>query len=90
MMWFQREEPGAAVGSCSMAGGFSGAEQGEAADGGGAEREKESSANQAFRRSGRILSYHTLSIVDVMPCMIESEHLFSVIFGPIMTPICCW
>jgi len=56
MMWFQREEPGAAVlvGSCGKAGGFRCAEQGGAGDGGGAEREKESSANQAFRRNGLI------------------------------------
>ena len=50
MMWFQREEPGAAAGPGGL--GFSSAEQGGAGDGGGAEREKESSANQAFRRSG--------------------------------------
>ena len=50
MMWFQREEPGAVVGSCGKMGGFRCAEQGGAGDAGGAEREKESSANQAFRR----------------------------------------
>jgi hypothetical protein len=46
MMWFQREEPGAAA-----VAGF-GAVLGGGAEGGGAERDKESSANQAFRRSG--------------------------------------
>jgi hypothetical protein len=46
MMWFQREEPGAAA-----APGV-GAVLGGGAEGGGAERDKESSANQAFRRSG--------------------------------------
>ncbi len=50
-MWFQREEPGAAAGSGGRAGEFSrAAEQGDAGGGGGAERGKDSSANQAFRR----------------------------------------
>ncbi len=47
MMWFQREEPG------SVAASGVGAALGGGADGGGAERDKESSANQAFRRSGQ-------------------------------------
>jgi hypothetical protein len=55
MMWFQRENPGTAVGFWGEAGGFRSTEQGGVGGGSGAEREKESSANQAFRRSGRIV-----------------------------------
>ncbi len=54
MMWFQREEPGVAVGSGGPVGGFRSAGEGGAGEGVGAERDKESSANQAFRRSGSV------------------------------------
>ena len=65
MMWFQREEPGVTVGG--PVGGFRNAGEGGTGEGGGAERDKESSANQAFRRSGRVRM--TRRAAAVLPCI---------------------